>query len=157
MAKHKQKTTKQVYHEPRCARVVSLARHTFALKEDEKGGKSRYVLPPSCSFGGSQLRNTRFPLWEGSPEASRAMDKNVNFFFPPLSNFHSQRLLIISTTSYISMARLPHNDAPTRGGASLADNSRKFSTGNLATRLRSLQPSKTPLLASTLRLLKLEV
>lgn len=39
------------------------------------------------------------------------------------------------TFSYTSMARLPHKDAPTWGGASLADNSCKFGTRNLTTRL----------------------
>ena len=71
------------------------------MKEDKRGPKFLVCACIQPPFRILEQRNTRLPLWEGRPEARRVSNKNVKIFFPPLSNFDSQRLLIFSTSSNV--------------------------------------------------------
>lgn len=70
---------------------------------------------------------------QGAPHIKTSKD-----FFSRFPNFDSQPLLVFTTSSSALMARLPRNDAPIEGGASLEDNSCKCDTRNITARLTFL-------------------
>jgi len=103
----------------------------FHNEGGQKQAKKRYVLAPGYPLVSLCYVISTSRCGKEAQKHAVPHIKTSNSF----SNFDSKCLLILSTSSSTSMAWLPLNDAPTNGGTSLADSSRKFGTRNLTTHI----------------------